>query len=387
MNVLITNIVMDSRTGTEVVTEQLADGLARRGINVAIYTSLIGDLGYRMRQKGHIIIDRIRATPFVPDVIHGHHNQVTMAAVTAFPDVPALFVTHDATASWDRTPFHPQIIRYYAVDELCRSRLVSEGVDRDSTFLLQNTVDLEMYPQRAPLPPQPKRGLILTKMKGGETAVRNACRKADVELDAIGPGVGKVVDNLGEVFQNYDLVFATARMALEAVVAGCAVIVCDMSGMAGFLTPETWRKWRPWNLGRGILNHPPNEENLGKAIQAYDPNLASRVADLARREAALEDQIDRLTAIYEELVDHPDFEKWPPMDQAAYLETATPTFRKNQYWNECTTDIFTLPAEGVGRHIARLNELIQSYENSKSWKITRPLREIMAWLRRRKGLA
>ena len=45
-------------------------------------------------------------------------------------------------------------------------------------------------------------------------------------------------DRLEAVLPRYDIVFATARMALEAAVVGCAVVVVDGRGFAGMLRSE-----------------------------------------------------------------------------------------------------------------------------------------------------
>ena len=49
--VLITNIALCYRTGTEVVVEQLADGLRRRGHRPILFASLLGPLAEAMRGK------------------------------------------------------------------------------------------------------------------------------------------------------------------------------------------------------------------------------------------------------------------------------------------------------------------------------------------------
>ena len=41
-----------------------------------------------------------------------------------------------------------------------------------------------------------------------------------------------------ELLPKYDLVFAKARCALEAMATGCAVVLCDFAGLGSMVNPE-----------------------------------------------------------------------------------------------------------------------------------------------------
>src|SRR4051794_31662301 len=92
LTILITNIALFTRSGTEVVVEQLSDGLRRRGHRPVVFAPLLGPLAAKMRARGHVVIDKPIGLPTRPDVIHGHHTGPVMAALAANPRVPALFV-------------------------------------------------------------------------------------------------------------------------------------------------------------------------------------------------------------------------------------------------------------------------------------------------------
>ena len=103
----------------------------------------------------------------------------------------------------------------------------------DAIDLLPNAVDLDRFRPRDALPERPRRALLLAKNSEHVDAVREASRIAGMQLDEIGSAFGRVVDDLDVRLKDYDLVFATARMALEALAVGCSVIVCDGRGLAG----------------------------------------------------------------------------------------------------------------------------------------------------------
>ena len=61
--ILLTNIMLTRRTGAEVVTDQLADGLRRRGHDVMVFTPQAGPLEMQMRARGHVVVTDPAALP------------------------------------------------------------------------------------------------------------------------------------------------------------------------------------------------------------------------------------------------------------------------------------------------------------------------------------
>jgi hypothetical protein len=312
LTILITNIALFTRSGTEVVAEQLSDGLRRRGHKPILFAPLLGNLAAKMRARGHIVVDKPIGLPMRPDVIHGHHTGPVMAAIAANPRVPALFVSHDACAPHDMLPRHPRIRRIFAVDERCRTRLVIEGADPASVQILPNAVDLSRIPSRGPLPARPAKAVAFTKNSSHLQAIRMACSAAGIAFEEYGFGVGKVVDSPEQIFAQADLVFATARTALEASAAGAGVVVCDERGCAGFLTSETAQSWLPYNLGAGILAHPCTDQRVSAAIAEWSAEEAIAASELVRERHGLEAWLDRLEVIYSEIV-----QESPSYDEAA----------------------------------------------------------------------
>jgi hypothetical protein len=300
--ILITNIVLSDRSGTEVVVEQLADGLRRRGHRPVVFAPQLGPLAEEMRARGHFVIDKPAGLPFRPDIIHAHHTGPAMAAIAAHPGVPALFVCHDATSGFDAVPLHPRLRRIFAVDERCRARLVAEGADAAAVELLPNAVDLSRIPGRALLAARPMRAVVFTKYSAHLPALRAACAAKGIELQEYGFGVGRMIDRPEVVFAESDLVFATARTALEASAAGAGVVVCDARGCAGFLTRANAEAWLPYNLGAGILAHPCDAAQLSAAIADWSAAEAVAASALVRERCGLELRLARLDTIYSEML-------------------------------------------------------------------------------------
>ncbi|MBR0659125.1 glycosyltransferase [Neoroseomonas oryzicola] len=332
--ILLTNIMLSGRSGTEVVTEQLADGLRRRGHTVLVFTPQIGPLGEGMRARGHRVADRPGALPR-PDIIHAHHTGPAMAALAAHPGVPGVFVSHDAAAPFDAAPPHPGIRRVLAVDERCRARLVDDGLAPAAVGLLPNAVDLSRIPPRPrPLPPRPARAVVLTKHDAHLPAIEAACAAAGIALDAYGSGPGRMTETPEALFAEADLVFATARSALEAAAAGAGVVVCDARGCAGFLTRAAAEAWLPWNLGAGILAQPADQAAIAAAIAAWSAPEAEAASALVRAERSLDTLLDRIEALHEEVLAEPVMPD-PAAEAAAtgaFIAGWVPSFDRNAPW-------------------------------------------------------
>jgi hypothetical protein len=128
--------------------------------------------------------------------------------------------------------------------------------------------------------------------------VAAACAAAEISLEELGPATGRVSSEIENELGQYDVVFATARMALEAAAVGCFVIVADGRGCAGALTRGTFAAWRPHNFGAKILSRPATPEALGEALSAYSPEEAEAVRSLARESADLSRWTEDIVAVY-----------------------------------------------------------------------------------------
>ncbi len=152
---------MLDRSGTEVVTAELATGLAARGHRVAIYSPACGRLADRLRSEGIPVVDRLELLPFEPQILHGHHHVETLAALEFFPRLKGVYVCHDRTAWVDIPPAHPRLLHYVAVDENCLERLTQTGaVAPIRASVIPNAVDLRRFVARSSRPDRPQRALV-----------------------------------------------------------------------------------------------------------------------------------------------------------------------------------------------------------------------------------
>ena len=298
LRILITNIQLKARSGTEIVTMEMARGLARRGHEVVVFSPDLGDSAQALRCEGVRVTDRLDELDFRPDVIHGNHSVDLVHGLIAFPHVPSVFVCHNSEHWICSPPDLSRVRAFVSVDRLGRERIARElPRAHDHIQIIHNAVDLERFASRAPLPPRPVKALMLTKFPTAVAEVRAACTTAGLDIDVVGSGVDNVVDDLPERLKRADIVFASARMAIEAMAVGCAVVVVDGRGLAGLVTPDVVATWRDDNFGRVTLKQPVTAEALTEEIARYDATAAAVVAEDVRRNHAL----DRALSIYESI--------------------------------------------------------------------------------------
>jgi hypothetical protein len=274
------------------------------------------------------VVDNLAAIGSSPDLIHGQHHVETMSALLHFPNTPAVCFCHGWLPFEETPPKHPRILRYVAVDDTCFDRLVSEsGIPEDRVKVILNSVDLEQFLPRTPLPAQPARALVFSNNAKETThtaAIREACRRRGLTVDVIGSDAGNVATRPQDVLGQYDIVFAKARCALEAMAVGSAVILCDIAGAGPMVTTRELDRLRRLNFGLRAQREKLDPDVLEREIGRYDAADAAAVSQHIRAIAGRDSAIDQIIATYEEAIS--EFESGGPRDheaegraEAAYL--------------------------------------------------------------------
>jgi hypothetical protein len=304
--ILLTNIWLDTRAGSETVTRDLAFGLLRRGHRPIVYSPTLGAAAQDIMTRGVPVVDDLRQIGEAPDLIHAHHSIPCGEALVRFPRVPAVLMCH-AFDFWIEAPVRfPQIAAYLAVDEACRDRLVhKEGIDPAQVVMLPNAVDLSRIPPRAAAAAAASERLVQAAAFGKAAMVpeiRAACAQAGLDFTVLGEPAGTTLANPEHDLVQFDLVFATARSALEALCCGCAVIICDHRGMAGLVTTQNFEALRTRNFGLRSLGERITVQRLVDEIARYDPADAATVSQQARDAADLEKHLDRVESLYADVL-------------------------------------------------------------------------------------
>lgn len=310
VRVLITNIQLTDLTGTEQYVRDLAIDLLRRGHEPIVYAPRCGATAEVLRAATIPVFDDLAHLAVVPDVIHAQHTLEAAVATLRFPGVPVVFASHSSTAWFDASPRLSAIRLHVAVDEAVRDRLVLvDGVDPNDVRVVHNGIDLARFrPRPTPLPARPRRALVFSNYTASGPwvdQVASACQRAGIALDIAGAPPATPIDRPEAVLPEYDLVFAKARCAMEALAVGCAVVVCDFTGVAGIVRADDLDTLRARNFGVRTMVHPHSEVVLDAAIAAYDPQAAAAASERYRAQGGLAAMVDDLLAVYADAIDAP----------------------------------------------------------------------------------
>ncbi|MEO8383374.1 MAG: glycosyltransferase [Acidobacteriota bacterium] len=348
MRILITAGSLDAVGGVQVYVRDLAAWLLARGHSPVVYGPQLGDAAAQLRRLTIPVTDDLDTIAVAPEVIHGNSSAETMTALLHFPSVPALFTCHAWRGRSGSAPRFPRLLRYVAVDDTCADRLrLEEGVSPETLTVLLNGVDTKRYQARvAPLPPRPRRALVFGNAAHETThlpVIREACQRSGIEVDVISSSSGTFTDHPEAFLGRYDLVFAKAKCALEAMACGAAVILCDVAGMGGLVRAVDLDRLRRLNFGARTLSAPVNVDALAREIAAYDPADAAVVSERIRRTAASDDLHARILELCEEVV---ALQAQAPIDRDQEARAAA------RFLRELT--------RAEGEQYARLNVVVQA---------------------------
>ena len=304
LRVLITNCTLNTRTGTEVYVRDLAVALCERGHTPIVYSPELGQIAEEIRERTIPVVDDLAKVSQPPDIIHAQHNLETITALLHFPRVPAVYFFHDNLAWHDVPPKFPRILRYIAVDETCLDRLLYEhGIQPERARVILNSINLEMFQPRASLPETPQRALLFSNSSAHVEVVRTACEQTGLELDVIGAASGKFCEKPESILGKYDLVFAKARAALEAMAVGASVVLCDMRGCGPMVTTSELSELRRLNFGHRTLRNPLEPQVIAREIARYDAQDAAEVTKRIRSTAGLDTAVDDIIELYKEAIE------------------------------------------------------------------------------------
>ena len=117
--------------------------------------------------------------------------------------------------------------------------------------------------------------------------IREACIRAGLRLDTVGIGSGNPLANPEHVLPRYDIVFAKAKAAMEAMAVGNAVVLCDFAGVGPMVSPENFAQLLPMNFGFQALTQPLTPDNVKS--MSVDNVSAAPFPAFAGTATALED--------------------------------------------------------------------------------------------------
>ncbi len=271
---------------------------------MAIYSSLCGEVAAELSAEGIPVLGDPGHAPWgPPDLIHGQHEWETSIAALRWPDRPVISFCRGLHA-WQEAPCRaPNVVRWVAIDEPCLSRITeTEHLPAERALLMFNGIDLNRFVRRPPLPRRPSRALLFSNYATASDllpVVRHCCEQLGIALEAIGSGVGRIEEHPERFLGQFDLVFAKGKAALEAVVTGCAVIVCDVKGLGPLVTASNVVKLRGQSFGYPCMSDPVTGERIAERVAQWNPSDARDACEIARKNCGIGLMFDEMEALYQ----------------------------------------------------------------------------------------
>lgn len=300
MKILFTNLHLANYTGTEVYVKELSLALKQRNFDIQIYSTVLGKLSKEIMDGGVFVTNSLDKLQ-VPDIIHAHHYNQTLDVINKFKETPAIFFCHSGTISDERPPNHENIKKYVAVDDFCLENILNHGISIDKTQVIYNWVNTDRYNQKKNINNEPKNALIFSNYTAKNNfyrAINIACKNTGIEVHAIGRDLRETVRNPEAILGNYDIVFAKAKCAMEAMACGCAVIICDYPGLGEMVTPENFDYARKYNFGFKNMSRPHNVDLITNEIKKYNADNIKIVSDKIRIENDFKKSLDEIINLY-----------------------------------------------------------------------------------------
>lgn len=306
MNILVTNIAVSQYTGTETYIRELVIELKKREHQVEIYTLIKGELAKELMGLGINVTTNLRNLRYKPDVIHAHHNIITLRALSKFRNVPAIYFIHDRVSEFDFPLRHQNIIQYAAVDYNCKERYCDENnfEDEDVT-IIYNWVNTSRFKRKETIALKPKKALVFSNYLSEKSIypeIQEACKALGIELSIVGYSSGNFCLEPEKIIGQYDLVFAKAKAAIEAMATAAAVVVCDFRGLGGMVTRSNLLHFRRFNFGMKLMTKEPSVPNLIEEILKYNPEEVATITDFMIQDADFLNTITKIERQYSEII-------------------------------------------------------------------------------------
>ncbi|MGH9124774.1 MAG: glycosyltransferase family 4 protein [Acidimicrobiales bacterium] len=203
LQVLFAVVHFDLLTGSALYVYELSRNLVNRGHGVTVASPFIGgELTSRARAAGVRVVDLDFESAPAPDVLHLNQPEPGLAALSRYPDSPAVATIHSPWSA-DRPLVSDRIARYLCVrPELRRLVIRRDGLDASKVAVVGNGIDFRRFHRELP-PPElaapsggHRRPVVLfagTVTDSREAAARALIRRSheedfDVLFVGVGPG-------------------------------------------------------------------------------------------------------------------------------------------------------------------------------------------------------
>lgn len=378
--------------GTETYVFTVAEQLDRLAHEPVIYSPEPGRGVEAARERGLTVIGTEELSEEF-DVALVQDAAVAYEVAELCPRLPSVFVAHSESFDPQSPPQLPGTVAVQvAMNDRVEQRLRAYAAEAEIVRLRQ-PIDTERFLSPGPLPERPRRALLLSNNLVADrlAMLEEACQAAGVELVRAG-GAGRQTTDPREALGAADVVIGYGRAILEAMACGRAAFVYDWSGGEGWVDAESYPAIEADGFaGRGEAVF--DAAGLARVFEGYDRSMGPVNRDLVVAHHRANVHAQELVEIFGRLASPAKRPDVPLADMARLVRLE---------WR-ARAEVHGLRVENARLH-TELHEMgakleaaweekeeveqqtaatVQRYETTLSWRLTKPLRRLIAAIRRR----
>jgi Sulfotransferase family len=271
--------------GTETYVATVATELERLGHEVTVFGGELGAMADWMQAEGTRVARNLQELPPACDAALAQDSTSTAILAARYPGTRLVYVTHSDRFDPQTPILVPDVVdAVVALSDRLAARVRSLALDVP-IIRMRQPIDTYRFARTRPLPPRPRRALILSNYLDGAQyeVVSEALSRMGVAVDRVGvPGRPEVDPR--QAMEDGDIVIAKARAALEAMCAGRAVYVHDQFGGDGWVTRDTYPALEADSFaGQALPGRPVTADELAAELARYDPDMGRVNNEIVRR--------------------------------------------------------------------------------------------------------
>lgn len=380
--------------GSESYLLTVAEQFQRLGHEPIVYSPELGLGAVVARQRGIPLCDEADL-PDTFDAALVQDAAVSYEVADHRPQVPQVFVAHSESFDLQAPPQLGDAVQaIVALNDRTAARMRTFAADREVKRLRQ-PIDTERFAPRSPLPPRPRRALLLSNTPHDDRIemIDSACSEAGIQLVSVGGAEGQTIDPR-DALHDVEVVIGYGRSILEAMACGRAAYVYDWNGGDGWVTAESY----PWIEADGIGGRTGKTtidgNRLRSDLREYSPSMGPVNHDLVIGHHRANVHAQLLLELFLKLGAPKTSNREAPLQEMARLVRLE--------WR-ARTEVHSLLRQNVAlnRELARsearvreaqasakeAHERARAYEATVSWRLTKPVRALGRVLRRRRSAA
>lgn len=243
MKILFATNQLWSFTGSEMTLLGLAQACAARGHQVACHAQFISPrMLTDLQRRGLKLIEAAAdLASDAPDVVYCQHHPVAAAVRRRLPTVPMVLAHLGVEPELEQAPLvNCAIEKHLAISEEARDLLIRQGIDPQRIVMFRNAVRDDLF---EPFAARNDKALLFSYKIPAEWKglLKQAAADSALEFDGESLIARGHLDpeELAQRLRGSKLVFASGRSALEAALAGAAVVILGPKGLDGALTVDS----------------------------------------------------------------------------------------------------------------------------------------------------